>query len=104
MKIVEVKRKELFAPVRIENTTDFFKGFSVVNDRSQVVVVDTPKGEHIVNFCSPGYSLIPCEEIVTPLEKAMRKLGKFNVKYQHDNFAKFFIDFLPENAKPIKRS
>lgn len=82
-------------PVRMVKTEDLLGESQIPTGKvSRAVIVTTPKGDEIVNFCSPVYGLLKNEDLFIPFEKALNDSDiPFSATYRHHDYAKFYVDY-----------
>lgn len=96
---METTDKRLFPGVRKISMEETLPGFLHNSGLSHAVLVDTPKGERVVNYCSEDYFLVRNEEILPPLLAELQRFYKVDVKYRVYNDARFYIDFIILNKE-----
>lgn len=71
MSIENKQLKRLLYPVKKVETATITPGYFFNNQQSNVVIVKTPKGDKVVNYCSPSYHLVPNQDIIEPILEAL---------------------------------
>lgn len=89
-----VKRSQILAKVEKVHSSEISDSdvlFTTKNEYS--ILVHTPHGRKKVNDCSAEYNLISNADILIPFETELQKHFKFSVRYNHEDYSKFYIQY-----------
>lgn len=87
------KLKSLLYPVEKVHSEDLVPGMQFGQQQSRAIVVNTPKGRKVVNFCSPQYHLVPNRDIIEPIIEALDGYKLDFVTWNRGD-ARFSLDIL----------
>jgi len=91
--------KNLFYPVEKVLASDIAPGLGFNSNITHAVVVNTPNGKQVVNFCSEDYRLVPNAEILPPLIGELGDSWKIEVLSRTFAESMFYIDVIFKNKK-----
>ena len=92
---------EILFPVRKQTVEDATNGALVGHGGNGYIVSGLIDGEwKLLNTCSSIYHLKPNQEVFPPIAERLDKAGiKYNLKVSHDNYEKFYVDFIIQDRK-----
>lgn len=96
--------KEIFFPVKKVAGKDIMPDYQFNKRHSHFIIGETDEGPKIIQACSPGYELIPNEQLLSPIVEAMKKEFNLTTRVMMRGFSKFFVDlkFMDEKTQIAK--
>lgn len=88
--------KPILVDAKMVDAKDFFKTKSLIFDPnlSYLILVETPQGPKVVNFCSKNYALVKNQDLIIPVLEKLQENHNVEVKASHSDFSKFYVDFI----------
>lgn len=92
---METTIQELIYPAKVVKNRELTNAPFLFNPgMTHAVIVSTPDGERIVNYCSADYTMIHNSDVIIKVGEALQALNlDYEIKFKINNFARFFIDF-----------